>query len=76
MSGAGGSLLLLLVAILLIYLAVTDRLSRLLDGIDVALGKKTASDATTATASTTPSGGVTFSLPSLPQLGNNAQVAP
>jgi hypothetical protein len=72
MSGAGGSLLLLLVAILLLYLAVTDRLSRLLDGIDVALGKKKVGDAVASNA--IGGGNVTFQLPSLPSLGNNAQV--
>jgi len=79
MNNIGGSLLLLLVALVLLYLAVTDRLSRLIDAWDVVNGSKqtTNSLASNSGAPTVATGvptGVTLSLPSLPILGNNAQV--
>lgn len=71
----GGSMILLVVALILLYLAVTDRLSRLLDAKDVIAGKKqvatTGVTGTGAIASTSP----VFTLPSLPSLGINAQVS-
>lgn len=73
MGNLGGSLILLLLALLLLYLAVTDRLSNFLDGIDVMLGKKNAN--TTSAALPTSTGtpiatNITVSLPSLPSLTN------
>ena len=73
MGNLGGSLLLLLVALLLLYLAVTDRLSRLLDAKDVITGAKQVSSSGGASAVTNPSP-VVLSLPSLPSIGINAQV--
>lgn len=75
MDSLGGSFLLLVIALVLLWLAVTDRLSRLLDAVDVLRGNATAS--TTTTASTTPvatTGSVSLSLPSLPKIHTNAQV--
>jgi len=71
MGNLGGTLILLLVALVLLYLAVTDRLSRLLDAFDVVTGSKQV--ATNASASL-PTSAVSLSLPSLPSLGINAQV--
>lgn len=77
MNNLGGSLILLIIALILLYLAVTDRLSRLLDAKDVITGTKNVSG-TTATVNTT-SGtpiatNINVSLPTLPTFGNNAQV--
>lgn len=72
MNNTLSSVLLLLLAIALLWAAVTNRLGRWLDGLDVALGTKTAGDITPTSA--TP-GGVSgaatvasqpfFSLPGL-----------
>lgn len=73
MGNLGGTLILLLLALILLYLAVTDRLSRILDAKDVITGAKTVSNSG-STATTGKPGQVTLSLPSLPSLGINAQV--
>jgi hypothetical protein len=72
------SLILLVVAIVLLWLAVTDKLTRVLDAYDVIVGKKTASASTSFLSSSlslpsiTPT--INVSLPSLPALGTNPQV--
>lgn len=65
-------MLLLLVALVLLWLAVTDKLSRVLDAWDVLTGKT--GDATTTAASVVNTAVTTLSLPSLPKIGSNAQV--
>jgi len=76
MGNVGSSLILLAIAILILWLAVTDRLSRVLDAWDYIKGDKdqlpSANTSNTAVSTVLPS--VTLSLPSLPPLGNNAQV--
>lgn len=73
------SVILLLLAILLLWLAVTDKLSRLIDAYNVAVGNATANTTsgtvpTSAIVSSISGGDPVFHLPSLPALGNNAQV--
>ena len=77
MGNLGGSLILLVLALILLYLAVTDRLSRLIDAWEIISGKLPV-PGTTATVNNT-SGtpiatNVNISLPTLPTFGNNAQV--
>lgn len=80
MNNIGGSFLLLAVALLLLWLAVTDKLSNLLDAWDVATGKTKAvtSVATTAAgAAAHAATGVTkfsLTLPAMPQIGMMADV--
>ncbi len=78
MDSLSSSLILLIVALVLLWLAVTDRLSRVLDAVDVLRGNATTEKATTTAALPllgTPSGGGTnISLPSLPAFGRNTQV--
>jgi hypothetical protein len=78
MNSLTSSIILLVLALVLLWLAVTDRLSRLLDAVDVLRGNATAN---TKTASATPAIGasdgkntVVLSLPSLPTLGQSTQV--
>lgn len=70
------TLLLLLVALVLLWLAVTNQLNRVLDAYDVLVGQKTASATSSPTAALTlPSGaGGAFRLPALPTLGALNQV--
>jgi hypothetical protein len=80
MSNLTSSFLLLALAVLLLWLAVTDRLSQLLDAWDVATGKtKVAADdanSTLASATKVITGAptVTISLPALPKLPTMANV--
>lgn len=71
MSNLSNSLILLIVAIVLLWLAVTDKLSRVLDAYDVVVGNASVNATSTTVASL---GATSFTLPSLPQLGTNAQV--
>lgn len=72
MESLSTSLLLLLVALVLLWLAVTDKLSRVLDAWDVITGKTDANSVATTTQAvlSIPA----FHLPALPAFGNNAQV--
>lgn len=72
MQDLTSSLLLLLIAIVLLWLAVTDKLGRVLDAWDVISGKSTVSSpgVSTNAGALKP---VVF-LPSLPPLGQNVQV--
>ena len=77
MGNLGGSLILLIIALILLYLAVTDRLSRLLDAKDVITGTKQVSGSTSTVNTTTGTPvatSVNIHLPTLPTFGNNAQV--
>ena len=65
------ALIILLIAIVILWLAVTDKLSRFLDAYDVITGEKTAAAAATAAVS---QGATVFHLPNLPPLMTNAQV--
>jgi hypothetical protein len=81
MDSLSSSLILLVVALVLLWLAVTDRLSRVLDAVDVLRGNATVSTtATTGAASgvvaaTDGKNLVALSLPSLPALGRSPQVS-
>lgn len=66
MSDVSSSLILLLLALLLLWLAVTDKLSLALDAFDVARGKKKAVEVASAGVSVLPQ----FSLPSIPALSS------
>jgi hypothetical protein len=73
MSNLTTTTILLLIAILLLWMAMTDRLSRLLDAWDVVTGKRTAQQV----ASTTPGNPLTsvaFQLPMLPPLAHISEV--
>lgn len=65
MSNLTTSFLLLAIALVLLYLAVTDRLSRVLDAWDVVAGKATVNQSGAGAVSGSP---VVFNLPSLPAL--------
>lgn len=73
MDNLSTSLILLVLALVLLWLAVTDRLSRVLDAYDVLRGQGTKT-AAAATAATTAATTYRLSLPSLPTLGQNVQV--
>lgn len=71
------SLLLLLLALVLLWMAVTDKLSRVLDAYEVLKGGKSsglASAAGSAVSTVTQQSSYSLRLPSLPQAGNMAQV--
>jgi len=72
MESLSTSLILLLLALVLLWLAVTDRLSRVLDAFDVLQGKPVGGANKVASAPAL--GGVAFNLPSLPALGRSVQV--
>lgn len=79
MDSLSSSLILLIVALVLLWLAVTDRLSRVLDAVDVLRGnattEKTATTAALPLSGTAQSGGGTnIVLPSLPTFGRSTQV--
>lgn len=74
MDNLSSSLILLIVALVLLWLAVTDRLSRVLDAVDVLRGKSTATTTGNTLTASVP-GLPQLSLPSLPQFGQNAQVS-
>jgi hypothetical protein len=79
MDSLSSSLILLIVALVLLWLAVTDRLSRLLDAVDVLRGNATTSTTTASNNGATVtanagSGQISLSLPSLPVLGRSTQV--
>lgn len=70
------SLILLVIALVLLWLAVTDKLSRLLDAWDVITGKtEVKQHALAAAGAGTVASNTLFELPSLPTIGNNAQVS-
>ena len=78
MKNLGGSVILLLVALVLLWLAVTNQLGRLLDAWDVVRGKATSSGASANNNINNPSASAGApatnasylpSLPSLPALG-------
>lgn len=78
MSDVSTSLILLIVALVLLWLAVTDRLSRVLDAVDVVRGKASIAHGTSTalgipTTSGTPGGGL-IRLPSLPAFGTISNV--
>lgn len=78
-SNVSTSLILLVLAIALLWFAVTDRLSRVLDAVDVIRGKASVSGtgaSPTAAAIGTTAGNVGAALhfPSLPQLGQVVNV--
>lgn len=64
-------MLLLLIAVALLWAAVTNRLGRWLDGLDVALGTKTVTAASSSSSSTAPVSSSSFFT--LPGLNPNAQ---
>lgn len=66
------TLALLIVALILLWLAVTNQLNRALDAWDVLTGAKSAS---ATGALTTKLNGLTVTLPSLPALGSPATVS-
>ena len=70
------TLLILLVAIILLWMAVTDKLSTAIDAWDVLIGNKQVCDGSSSSAvvNTLTSNLPKFTLPSLPKIGNNAQV--
>lgn len=71
MGNLSTSLLLLLVALVLLWLAVTDQLGRVLDAYDVLTGKRTSGGTLAATGSTVTSFTTsTLTLPSLPAIGD------
>jgi len=77
MKNLGGSVILLLVALVLLWLAVTNQLGRLLDAWDVVRGKATSSGASAnninnpSASAGAPATNASYlpSLPSLPALG-------
>lgn len=73
MDNLSTSLILLVLALVLLWLAVTDRLSRVLDAYDVLRGQGTKAG-TAATAATAALTQYKVRLPSLPELGQNVQV--
>lgn len=73
MDNLSTSLLLLVLALVLLWLAVTDRLSRVLDAYDVLRGQGTKAG-TAATAATTALTTYKLNFPSLPDVGRNVQV--
>jgi len=78
MDSLSSSLILLVVALVLLWLAVTDRLSRVLDAVDVLRGNATASTTTTANAgvvAATDGKNLVVSLPNLPPLARSPQVS-
>lgn len=73
MNNIGNSLLLLIIGLVLLWLAATDRLSKFLDAWDyIKSGQQIPK--TAANTIQTPTGQVSFTLPSLPKLGSNPQV--
>lgn len=77
MNSSLSSVLLLLIAIALLWAAVTNRLGRWLDGFDVALGTKTVTAPSSTTGAITPtSGGTLFTLPTLNPLAQAGTVTP
>lgn len=76
MESLSTSLILLLLALVLLWLAVTDRLSRVLDAFDVLRGINTNATgvAKTLGSAVVPTPGVAFRMPSLPPLGRSVQV--
>lgn len=74
--------ILLVLAVLLLWMAITDKLSRLIDAWNVALGKSTATQTASNTSGTpvTPTNAAamstTFSIPALPSFStlSNPQV--
>jgi hypothetical protein len=85
-DGKGNSIILLIIGIVLLWFAVTDKLSRVLDAYDVLMGNTQASGNATAgntvasaaagavQAATGTSPVVSLHLPSLPTIGQNPQV--
>jgi len=78
-SNISGSLILLVVAIVLLWFAVTDRLSRVLDAVDVIRGKSSVSQTNASPTASAIGGaagnvGVELQLPSLPKLGQTNNV--
>lgn len=73
MSDMSTSLLLLLVALALLWLAVTDKLSRVLDAWEVIRTGNT-TGATQTVSNPLTGGPVVFQLPSLPAIGTTGQV--
>lgn len=82
MSNLSSSLLLLVVALVLLWLAVTGKLGQTIDAWNVLTGKATASTPSTTPSATPASGpsnsgttgGLAFSLPSLPVFGTRGTV--
>ena len=78
MDSLSSSLILLVVALVLLWLAVTDRLSRVLDAVDVLRGNAKTENTTTTAAlplsRTLNGGGANIVLPSLPTFGRSTQV--
>lgn len=76
MNNSLASVLLLLLAIALLWAAVTNRLGRWLDGLDVALGTKTISTASSSADATVPDTLAFFSLPGLNPMATHGGVTP
>jgi hypothetical protein len=74
MESLSTSLILLVLALVLLWLAATDKLSRALDAWDVLTGKTTAAASGNVTNTTTVAN-TTFRLPSLPPLALHNQVS-
>ena len=68
MSNLSTTVIILLIAIVLLWLALTDKLSRLLDAWDVIIGKASATSTTVASA--LPGSTTVLQLPTLPALAH------
>lgn len=75
MSDISTSLILLVIALVLLWFAVTDKLSRVLDAYDVITGKSTATDNGNASNTVVVNPIKTMTLPHLPVLSLNNQVS-
>jgi hypothetical protein len=71
MNDLSTSLILLVLAIVLLWLAVTDKLSRVLDAWEII---KTGNASGTTTATVAPATQTVYRLPSLPTIAINPQV--
>lgn len=72
MQDLSTSFVLLVIALVLLWLAVTDKLSRLLDAVDVVRGKRVTTETAASTVSSVAMGTRTplqVSFPALPTLG-------
>lgn len=76
MNSTLSSILLLLLAIALLWAAVTNRLGRWLDGLDVALGTKTVGAPTGTPGGPSMEPAAFFSLPGLNPMATHGGVTP
>jgi hypothetical protein len=78
-SNVSSSLVILVIAIVLLWFAVTDRLSRVLDAVDVIRGKANVNETNTSPVAATIGAaagniGTALKLPSLPAIGQVVNV--